>query len=355
MNKKLETILRRLDAADGWKARGDAAMELLGAVDFPEAEEIVRVEDLSPEQHAVAEALGERSGVYIEDFAIPCSNRVRRRWLGLDPAGPLEKRGSCTVDDEKLRGPRWWVWRTLVEEGEEDEVEGLFDSAVERLEAYAELELADDEGYRLEQCLDVVDDLEAAGAEAAPWAKAFADELLELFAGAQRLPENGMREHLPDELKLAVFVPLALAAKPYQERWDALIPVTRNRGFMQAVAAWLPEGRREDLLLERLSRAMVLEGLDAALHVLGRFPSKRIAAWLQSALIDPATTEGLDREMVQNRAIALQQLGTEHPVIAEALAEAGVSLGGASKARAKKPAATKKPAAKASAKKRGKP
>lgn len=320
MQAELEAVLRRLDETQPWEVRRDLAIELLNAVRFPPGEEIVRVEELNAQQREVAEALGRRTRVYIDTHAIPSSNRIRRRWIGLDPAGPLEKVAAYTVGGEEREGPRWWLWRTLEEAGDDEEVEGLFEGPLERLEAFAELELADDEGYRLEPCLDVLDDLEAAGADAAPWAKGFADELLELFATGERLPENGMRSRISDALKLVAFVPLALAGKPFQARWELLIPVTRNRAFMQAVATMLPENRREDLLLERLEDSMILTGLDGALHVLARFPLKRIAAWLFGVLADPATARALDRTMVRDRLKALQQLGAENAVIAEALA-----------------------------------
>lgn len=275
----------RLDAAVGWAKRGSVAEAWLEDIGFPAGESIVRADTLEPKHRAAALALAERDDVYIDRFALPSSNRVRRRWLGLDPPSPLERPMTVDLDGTEVTGPMWWVWRTCEDDDEAELVEEQL-SAAERLEAAAELELAGDEGYRLFDSPELINALDEAGATAASWARTFADDVLALFADGERHPENGMQHHPTDEVRLAAIVPLALAKAPWEARWEPLVPLTRNRCFMQAIARMLPADRREAMLLHRCENGLVLHAIDGALHTLAVFDLPELKRWLGAILRD---------------------------------------------------------------------
>src|SRR5262249_12188452 len=128
-------------------------------------------------QRALADLIASVPGVPVYRWSIPRASWARRRWLGLDPPGAIERHDLLA----KLQA-----------EGAEAAAILLALPLADRIEAFADLELGP--FYNLDAPgIDEVGldgDLGAAGKD---WAPGFADRLLALFAAETPSLERGDR------------------------------------------------------------------------------------------------------------------------------------------------------------------
>jgi hypothetical protein len=273
--------------------------EAFTAVAFPtHAQPIPLVETLTPEQRALAELVSQQV-VSIGGFAIPKAARVRRRWLGLDPAGALEQPVSFTVGGETKTAPLWHALATLQAEADDDDNNddgGEGDGAAKRspgaqlfaslplasqLETYGDIALG---AYALE--LDELElDLEQLRDEGKEWAPRYADLLLELFDGDALHEERGEQTGVPDAVKLPLWLALVRSGVTLEQRWDLLLPIDESPVSRELLAA-LPEPRRAPACIHALDDMFPNQALRAGVALLADVPSVELAQAIVARIDD---------------------------------------------------------------------
>ena len=296
MIESLES-LRDILNADA-EAATSMAVQALESVAWPRrSAPILMRNELSEEQLTLAQALAPLTPLHIAEYAIPLSARVRQRWLGLTPGGPLEE-----VHDFKIEGKKrpWPLWRYLSDENvDEDDRLGFLGQLPQtaRMQVLAELVL---ESYKIDLDYQELhwDSIDAEQGESADWASRFADELMELFEAPPSIEANQLRL-IVGELKDLVFFPLCRAGLPIEERWDVLVPITKNKPRMEEIVAALPEERKDAILTARLGEAMALTAVTVSLDILAYHPSPAIAAQVERWLKDEDWERNLGRDFAR--------------------------------------------------------
>lgn len=315
---KIESRIRsHLDAGE-FQAASDLANQALEASGWPDSEQPIPLpEDLSKEQTELATMLAPLTPLYIGFFAIPISARVRQRWLGIKPGGPLEELHSFQLSGQTLR---WPLWRYLIEEDVEEESRQEFIADMDqlpRLQVLAELVF---ESYEIDlEYIDLLSNsIDAESGESAQWATAFADELLILFSNPPSIEANQFL-HITDDLKNLAIFPILRKNAPIEARWDGLVPVTKNKKRMEEIVAGLPSDRRESILVARLGESMAHIAVIVSLDVLAYFPSPAIATQLQAWLKDKDWERNLGRETARAQRKNFKSLLSENPDLKKAI------------------------------------
>jgi hypothetical protein len=280
------------------------------AVAFPTSDAIIPLpETLTPPQRALAEIVAAHV-VAIGGFAIPKAAWVRRRWLGLEPAGALERPVLYVYDGEKRRAPLWHALLQLATVEPDDEAEAqpspraqLFASLplAERLEVYGDIALGA-YGLDLDELAIDLDQLRDEGKE---WAPAYADRLLELFGGDALHLERGEQTGIPDLIKPVVALALVRAGVPLEPRWDGLIPVEDSALTRELLAA-LPAPRRASVVVRALDDMFANQAVRTALGLIGDVPDVALA----QAIID--RSDDVDGQPKRRILQKLAQLGAPH-------------------------------------------
>jgi hypothetical protein len=232
---------------EDWSAAQRHLTEALTAVGWPaKPASIPRAEELTADQRVVAVLLAGRPGTYAPStFAIPMSAWNRRRWLGIDLPSALEREHGH--DGET--GP---LWRLAVarQRTSEEMVRLLMGVPLPgRLEAFRDLCM---HAYDCHMAGEhqVAPALLAGdfGPEVAEWAPRLADELVDRWCGD--VTEQGGPRALVRELRFAVFLPLARARIPIEQRWEALLPLGLGpwREWMHECVQALAPKRRDKAL-----------------------------------------------------------------------------------------------------------
>lgn len=248
------------------------------SVAFPLEFPGVVAESLTPLQRQVAIALTELDLPSPLWSSFPAGRAVRRRWLGLDPKGPLEQSVTFTLDGETREEPIWrWVklihskWNQLSQDAYL-ELRARFDaqfSMEERLLMWGEVNstqprvwgLPDMAFFNWGEQPELLDQLHGAGVA---WASAYLDSALEDTS-------KNFRYFLPP------FMALVRGGVPLEPRWDALMPlmVPYASEFLHA----LPESRREASAMASLRQGHPANALKVIIEVLPVLPSATLLAF----------------------------------------------------------------------------
>jgi hypothetical protein len=231
-----------------WQRVAGALLALGG---FTEARwdfnDVALEEELTDVQRAVAMGLARRNGIVV-GYGMPRSARDRRRWLGIDPPGPLEKR--VKLDDDHW--PIWKVWRTQRSSTERR----LPPAVAERLdpdETLVALAEVSTNAYSILMSLGgaplpadiLIEAARKATSKSASWARAYADEILALVE-AKSGPELG--GELGMLANRAVFPAILEHGGTIEPRWFPFLPLHR------AVLEKMPPLQREAAVWERLKQ-----------------------------------------------------------------------------------------------------
>ena len=230
-------------------------------VEFPGFDQLIPLpSQLTSAQRELAELVASVA-VSLHRWAIPQASWARRRWLGLDEPGVLDRQVSYEVDGESRRAP---LWRAIAELDDDEEAARRLIEALpvaDRFEAWGDLVF---DAYRIDPPWVPED-----GDAGAPgdWAAAYADRLLAMFSPGAPHVERGNRNQPPVDVCRVVFNALVAAGREIDERWNALIP------FDLEVIARLPEACRPAVLVRGVAQEFPSRVVKKGLPAIARFPS----------------------------------------------------------------------------------
>jgi hypothetical protein len=266
--------------ASAWGGVTAALLTLGGFEARWEMNDVALVEELSDVQKVIATGLARRDGVVV-GWGLPQSACVRRRWLGLAPPGPLEKRMTF----EKKDWPLWKVWRTQRRLSMKDPLPAVVADRLdpdETLEALAEV---DTNAYGIRTLLGggvlpgdlIVRTAQKAGPRAAMWARAYADQILKLVE-TQSQPELG--GVIGMRAVMECFLAILNNGGTIEPRWLQFVPLGPVE-HARLVLEKLPAAQREAAVWERMSQPQLANPRNAFLlqlvvPLLDLVPSKRI-------------------------------------------------------------------------------
>jgi hypothetical protein len=262
------------DRQEEWSAE----QRVRRAIPLPEA--------LTPSQRALAEIASRLDPVRIDGYTIPSHGWCRRRWLGRDPRGVLER--EVAFDDDKV--PLWRALSLLWVRGDEGAAKALVArlglSRPERLELFADLVHG---AYNLEAKHHF--EYGPRGREAMP--------LADIDASCV----EWARATIARWSRWSRFDDGHVAAPPYELCWPVMAALTRSKIAMTGDAAkfllvtfqpaeyvelgrqalrLFPEAERDALLLERVQGMPATYGFRAAFALLEDFPSEALVEFMLS-------------------------------------------------------------------------
>lgn len=260
-------------------------------------------ETLTPVQRALAELLAYEDDVSpffeapeVRLFCMPETAANRRRWLGLDPGGPIEAPIDTIIDGVERRVPIWYAaqsglyrsgWRGFLMQlpmrGRLEVIGALHPPAYGIASPGA-----------MPPGMSPFDELRDEGRD---WAPACADRLLAL---------DDPRAAATLQVRLVVFLALARAQVPIEPRWHAMFPLFAKPVFapvMRECLAAIPVARREAALLAALGDSVMVETQWGVRALLDDVPSRRLAERL-FALTHPSGMPSL--------LVLLDELGVRH-------------------------------------------
>ena len=267
-----------LDAARAAQAKGDreamekALREALAAVEFPTTYPNViypLVESLTPGQRGVAEAIA-RMDVFGPWEWVP-SGATARRWLGIDPPGPLE----TLVEHEGAQIPLWRALR-LTQKG--PRVPPIVATLPMPLR-FDVLGIKDAWGYR------IAADVAGAWKIAAPVRGEARDWALARLASVEHKPLAEIHGSFDLGEQLAFFA-LVRAGHPIDPAWDVYLPIGTHvpAEIAAECARVLPLDRLEAVAPTLLERAHGHYAIQLGLAILAEHDSPAIArfVWTKS-------------------------------------------------------------------------
>jgi hypothetical protein len=285
------------------------ALELL----FPQRSELMLASELTDDQREVVVALSRRDlrAPFIS-YGIPEHARVRRRWLGVDPPGVLERVVPMKIKGKEQEQPLWRSLLALTPSGTERERSALYKKLAEMLapedyvDVYAECVLS---AYGIVQPFPnrLAEVIHEAGEHAVPWSRRMIEELLADDADdtLARTPDIGNHALLP--------VVRELAGKPLEPRLYPLVVPSGRADVMCQVLKAVPLKQREALVVPPLERDLLESHspritLGIALNALEAVPTSAMRA-LVKRLADMLvqSTSSLDSAMAGKALAALQQ------------------------------------------------
>ncbi|MBN2492959.1 MAG: hypothetical protein JXR96_00105 [Deltaproteobacteria bacterium] len=298
---------------------GKIVLELseLGARD---ADSVALVGELSAQERQIAEKLARTCLLPQGGHGLPAAGRPRRRWLGLEPPGPLDENVELELDGERKVLPVWYAWRAcqrmqlFADDGDplpvpiKDSLQGL-----DRYEAIADLNSG---SYRSACRID----LERIEQEIAALAgeqglvermERLADEAGARLGAALR---EGARPTFDKTLGALILLPLIRAGRPLKAEWEQLIAfdeAPQVREILEALPAERREARISSYLAWDAGPATSYQ-IEHVLYVLDLAPSERIArALLQK--IEKIAKKLPDRAEAYAR--RLRTLADKHPAL----------------------------------------
>ena len=213
--------------------------------------------ELTPVQRTLAELLAYRDGIELfhfadgqwQLFAMPETAANRRRWLALEPPGPLERDVTYTLGAETRTEPAWRALQRAVQRGREATKEAFASMRVaERLRVIGGLAPM---SYGLTSAAEWLPECftpEGIGAEHAAWARAEADRLLSLGARETR------------RVRFVVFPALVRANVSIEDRYFPLLPFEPNpnrlpplKAIVSECLGAIPDERREEAVMAALA------------------------------------------------------------------------------------------------------
>ena len=338
LERLITTILRRrgddvldvflsinlADDARGWERWARAAMEESGLKQRYEKDDVVSVDELSPRERALAERVAKTDGIEGIGWGIPSSGRVRRRWLGVDPPGPLEK----LVTHKGRATPLWKVWRELYSDAKDGIPTFVRKqlTPIELAHALGEMLLGSygilpGMGHPplLPTIVDVCEKLGAAGAD---WAEQFGRELLPYFRG-KMTPENG-GTITPYGVQFLITIPMLRAGRDFPIEFAVYAPAPPPffREFLEKIA--LVGRERAFLTRIELSDFEEKQDFERIMSVVDLVPTRAVVRAIMAKL-DTDAREGLGAKVVKTAVEKLEQLAAEHPEAAAGLRDARAS------------------------------
>jgi len=302
----LADLMVRLGAATTSGAvlhQADKVVLALGGFDHLDSSLVALPEDLSDRQRRLAEKLADAPLVPSGGYGLPKCGPFRRRWLGLDPAGPLERRVEVMLRDENVELPVWAAWRRLQYAGEggspvPPRLDGVL-GGVGRWQAIVEVS-ADVYGFSspMEET-DIERELAAVAEDPDLVAHVVdvAETLSDTYAQAAR--RTGFPPpHVGLELSALVLLPLVRAGHVLEERWERLVHIGRE-DLAREVLAGFAEPRREAILLAAIDWDVGTAAINLGNHLQRMVP-----------LIDLAPTATIARAM-ERRIALLESAGSD--------------------------------------------
>lgn len=284
----LETIRSETSQSALSRALVDAAR----LAHFPEQDIVPLVEELTPEQRQVAEAIATRSNVQdISLLNVPSMVQDRRRWLGIDKSGVLEDRITYRVGSQEMRWPRWRILRELDTSGRSSKFASAFKTKLDFLTACVQIWMSQSYGItRPEALLELIGEV---GVEAAPWARELLKEIAAWPAPASATdPGHASFERplLLQPVLLALLLPIARAGDKITPEYEPFVPFAPHH-YMIEIAAALPPERREPLLVALAKRHdNKKEMLFTIFTLWPMFPLKGLGALANAFLADKASS-----------------------------------------------------------------
>ncbi len=292
------------------------------SVAFPTDVHGVRAETLTAEQRAVAIALTELDLPGPLGGAFPDHRAVRRRWLGLDPAGPLEQLTTFTIGDVTYVEPIWRMAKIIanLEMPHEDRwvLRQRFDAQFtleERLRLWGEVntmypyiwDLPYTAFFNWSEDDGLVDQLRREGKA---WATDYLDAVL-AYANKASLLHN----------LFPAFISLVRAGAPLEDRWDPIFTLTAPDGYVRELLLALPEPRRLNAALPALKRMHPGSALRVVIEILPVLPAVALAEYALSCI--PKTAIGSPRD----HRLALRKAAGTHADILALLDAADAAAG----------------------------
>ena len=286
----LADAIRELHWPGAWPdaAYFEKVGRLFESVAFPTDLIGVRAETLTAEQRAVAIALTELDlPSPLRSTTFPAHRAVRRRWLGLDPAGPLEQSTTFTIGEVTYVEPVWRMSRIIAHLWNQMPLEDhralrrRFDaqfSLEERLQMWGEVnttypyiwDLPNTAFFNWGEQHELIDQLRGEGTA---WAAAYLDAVL-----ADANVNLRMRDLFPP------FMALARASTPIDARWDPIFTLGAPYRYVRELLLALPEPRRLNAALPALKRLHPGSALRVVIEVLPVLPHVALAEYALSCI-----------------------------------------------------------------------
>jgi len=249
------------------------AKVLLGLGGFPkEHGNVALVEELSLDQRAMAKRLASGHLLPAGGHRLPASGASRRRWLGLDAPGPLDR----LAQHKGASLPLWRVWhdRQLTPEdfaSRLDYWQSLIEYSARTYAPYS-VQRRPEELERELAALPVGDELFAR-------IPRIADDLAARFAAAARAR---MPIHINVGPSGLLLLPWVRAGREIAFHWYGLVAVGPEPQSRELISSLAPE-RREVFLRDYLAIA-TRPRAELAMHVLDLAPTRRAAEAMTRAI-----------------------------------------------------------------------
>ena len=269
---------------------------------------VALVEELSAEQKAIAAKLAATHLLPAGGHGLPASGAVRRRWMGIDPPGPLDRRvesaGAPAV-------PLWRAWQKRTPDS------GDFSSPLDRWEALVEYGSASyPPFFRAPKLDDVPAELSAlpTGADTIDRATRVLDDLAARFAAIGR---TGMNVPLYLNVSMLLLTPVLRAGHALPEAWTVLFHIGTEPQSREMFQALSPEARERALVayLRGANPATMWGQGSVGLALLDLSPTRKVVdaiRWLIAELAkNPFQQQG-----VTHLTSGLEQALAQHPKLA---------------------------------------
>ncbi len=283
-SKELANVLARLrPSAKGKRADADAE-KALALVAFPDDGQLVPLpSELTPAQQKVANVLAGCAWVRFGAFALPHAMWSRRRWLGLDEPGALER-------EVTFRGKRVPLYRALEHLNDKTDgvrkafVSGLRFSLAERLEVFADVHLDAYRGLRFPRVVSA-----EIGKNDGDWGTRTANRIIKLRTAT----DDSRIGFVPQYLATAALVAVIQGGGSIDATWADLAAAIAGDDpvAVAAVLGTIPEPWRSKALGGVFKITATDDAVNRLLAVFRLVPSKELAALILSVkdkLKDPA-------------------------------------------------------------------
>jgi hypothetical protein len=304
---KVAAFLKKARTERNETKRQDALYAALAAVDFPEYGEnaVPMPEDLTPAQRALAEELCDDPALRPYAYAMPLQAWARRRWLGHEPGGELDK-PVAFKDGTRKKVPLWralWVLR-----GED------WNKASAFLDAQPELPFARHLARHGELALDVY----RYSSDGESWGKPSQikrDHKLKSWARDMfaRLVADSPKPVVNTNVLAPLFLAAARNGVPIPPELYPLLPLDLDKPFLFEVVAAISDEERPRALAIALKATYDWTALMAALELLPRWPSAEVTQFV----LDNSVEQDWPQKKFLTR---LKAIGRKHRIVAQTLA-----------------------------------
>jgi hypothetical protein len=248
------------------------------AVGFPKDRDVpADPKDLTEDQRALCALIvaAEVHPAAFRDYAVPWKTPDRRRWLGLDPPGALERRVDFTWKGKRTNAPLWRAIRIHQEDRDERPRVGAVLDALPIDVRLASIVEMDHNHYSIDpdylptpEPKDVAAALRDRGAR---WATEQLDLAAAAFAALARM-QPGWR---PSDGFVIFAFEIALGAEvPLAPAWDAILPIVRAKLALAArLIRALPAERRDRVTAAALRHGHPNYAMNRSVELAAQFPS----------------------------------------------------------------------------------